>query len=97
MVSITNTLLAHSVWRNNMSDADPAMAPVNISKLMTLDGDTSAQLNYLSRLILGKPMSEGLKKQSLYLINERQNANAQIRAEELLFLFVSSPEAAVQR
>ncbi len=97
MVSITNTLLAHSVWRNNLSDADPGMAPVNISKLMTLDGDTSAQLNYLSRLILGKPMSEGLKKQSLYLINERHNANAQIRAEDLLFLFVSSPEAAVQR
>lgn len=97
MVSITSTLLAHSVWRNNVSDTDPEMAPVNITKLMSLDGDVNAQFTYLSKLILGKPMSEALRKQALYLLGERSNANAQIRAEELLFLFLSAPEAAVQR
>ena len=97
MVSITSALLAHSVWRNNVSDTDPEMAPVNITKLMSLDGDSNAQLAYLSRLTLGKPMSDALKSQALYLLNERSNANAQIRSEELLFLFLSSPEAAVQR
>lgn len=97
MVSITSTLLAHSIWRNNLSDPDPSMAPINISRLVKLDGDPTAQFNYLSRLTLSKPMSEGLKQQALYLLNERKTANAQIRAEELLFLFLSSPEAAVQR
>ncbi|MEM7259237.1 MAG: DUF1800 family protein, partial [Pseudomonadota bacterium] len=97
MVSITSTLLAHSIWRNNFSDADPAMAPIDISTLARLDGDTQAQFQYLSRLTLGKPMSDALLAQALYLLDERQNANAQIRSEELLFLFLSSPEAAVQR
>ncbi len=97
MVTITSTLLAHSIWRNNLSDTDPSMAPVNISELVKLDGQTDEQLTYLARLTLGKPMSEGIKKQALYLLEERRNTSAQLRAEELLFLFISSPEAAVQR
>lgn len=97
MISITSALLAHSIWRNTTSDADPAYAPVNISPLMLLDDDPDAQLNYLSKLTLNSPMSAGLRKQALYLLQERAQANSEIRAEELLFLFVSSPEAAVQR
>jgi hypothetical protein len=73
------------------------MAPVDISPLMKMDGDPAAQFDYLSRLTLSKPLSAGLRRQALYLLDQRKNANAQIRAEELLFLFLSSPEAAVQR
>lgn len=97
MISITSALLAHSIWRNTISDTDPAYAPVNISPLMLRDDDPQAQLNYLSKLTLNSPMSEGLRKQALYLLQERAPASSEIRAEELLFLFVSSPEAAVQR
>lgn len=97
MVSITSALLAHSIWRNNLSDSDPSMAPIDISTLVAMDGNIPAQLNYLSQLTLGKPMSTALQAQALYLLEERKLAGAQIRAEELLFLFLSSPEAAVQR
>lgn len=97
IISITSALLAHSIWRNNVSDDDPSYAPVNISKLMSMDGQAGAQLNYLTKLTLSKPMSSGLRKQALYLLDERSQATSQIRAEELLFLFISSPEAAVQR
>lgn len=97
MISITSSLLAHSVWRNNLSDDDPSKAPINISQLVELDGNTDEQLAYLSRLILGAPMSQGLHQQALYLLEERSRSNSLVRAEDLLFLFLSSPEAAVQR
>ncbi len=97
MVSITSALLAHSIWRNTMSDTNPSYAPVNISALASMDGDVEAQFTYLSKLTLSKPMSSGLRKQALQLLDARANSNAQLRAEELLFLFISSPEAAVQR
>lgn len=97
MIKITSTLLAHSIWLNNVSDSDASLAPVNITALMTMDGKREAQFDYLGQLLLTKPMSSGLRKQANYLLNARENTNAQIRAEELLFLFASSPEAAVQR
>lgn len=97
MISITSAMLAHSIWRNTESDSDPAHTPVNITPLMLLDAKPDAQLDYLSKLTLGKPMSSGLRKQALYLLNERANSTSEIRAEELLFLFISSPEAAIQR
>ena len=97
MISITSALLAHSIWRNTISETSREFAPVDISPLMLLDDDPTAQLNYLSKLTLNNPMSDGLQKQALYLLQERRNASPEIRAEELLFLFVSSPEAAVQR
>lgn len=97
MISITSALLAHSIWRNTISDSDPGYAPVNISPIMLRDDNVNEQLSYLSKLTLHSPTSNGLRQQALYLLEERSRATSEIRAEELLFLFVSSPEAAVQR
>ena len=97
MISITSALLAHSIWRNTISDSDPGFAPVDLSPIMLRDDDVDAQLNYLSKLTLHSPTSPGLRQQALYLLEARSRATSEIRAEELLFLFVSSPEAAVQR
>ncbi len=96
VISITSALLAHSIWNNTVSGTDPKHAPVDISTLMNLDDNTDQQLSYLARLTLTKPISAGLKRQALYLLDERRNSSSQIRAEELLFLFISSPEAAIQ-
>ena len=97
MISITSALLAHTIWRNTISDSDPAFAPVDISPIMLRDGDVNAQLSYLSKLTLHSPASDSLQRQARYLLEERSQATSEIRAEDLLFLFVSSPEAAVQR
>ena len=97
MISITSALLAHTIWRNTISDSDPAFAPVDISPIMLRDGDVNAQLSYLSKLTLHSPASDSLQRQAHYLLEERSQATSEIRAEDLLFLFVSSPEAAVQR
>lgn len=97
MISITSALLAHSLWINTESGSEASAAPIDITPLMTLDDDSQAQLSYLGKLTLGMPPSEGLRRQAQSLLEMRKNANSQLRAEELLFLFLSSPEAAVQK
>jgi len=89
--------LAHTIWNNTESTSNRNLAPVDISKLMLLDDDRSKLYTLLGKLVLGKAPSEGLKIQADYLLDERERASSETRAEELLFLFVSSPEAAVQR
>jgi len=96
IIAITSTLLAHSIWINTASDSDPADAPVNIDRLIALDDDVEAQLKFLSQLMLTEPMSDGLRNAAVFLRDARKHNDAQIRAEELLFLFASAPEAAIQ-
>lgn len=97
IIDVTGALLAHSIWNNTESTSNRQLAPVDITRLISLDEDREAQYAMLGKLTLGKPMSESLKRQADYLLDARKNASAEIRAEELLFLFISSPEAAVQR
>ena len=97
IINLTSALLAHTIWINTTSDGSNKSAPVELRPLIELDGDVDAQLNYLSRLTLGKPASSGLIEQANYLLDKRDGAQAEVRAEELLFLFASSPEAAIQR
>ena len=97
IIELTSALLAHTIWINTDSDPDNSRAPVELRPLIELDGDMQKQMNYLSRLTLGQPASAGLMEQANFLVEERDNSEARIRAEELLFLFASSPEAAIQR
>lgn len=97
IIDITNAMLAHTIWINTISEPDYTNAPIELRPLIELDGSTQAQLSYLSKLTLGEPASAGLLEQAHYLLDKRDSANAEIRAEELLFLFASSPEAAIQR
>jgi len=97
IIEITSALLAHTIWINTNSESDYSHAPVELRPLIELDGNVQEQMNYLSRLTLGQPASAGLLAQANYLIEKRENADAEIRAEELLFLFAGSPEAAIQR
>lgn len=97
IINITNGLLAHSIWQNTESLTDPELALIDISRLMLLDGQREKLYELLGTLILAKPPGDALRAQADYLLDARKNATAEIRAEELLFLFVSSPEAAVQR
>jgi len=97
IIDITSAMLAHSIWNNTESTAKGKLAPINISKLLLLDGDRKALYELLGKLTLAKPPSAVLQKQADYLLDARKNASSQTRAEELLFLFISSPEAAVQR
>ena len=97
IIELTGALLAHTIWINTDSDPDNSRAPVELRPLIELDGDMQKQMNYLSRLTLGQPASAGLMEQANFLVEERDNSEARIRAEELLFLFASSPEAAIQR
>ena len=97
IIDITSTLLSHSIWNNTESTSDPQYSPVDIKKLMLLDDNRDALYTLLETLILGKRASDALRSQADYLLDARQNASSEIRAEELLFLFITSPEAAVQR
>jgi len=97
IIDITSAMLAHSIWNNTESTSERNLAPINISKLMLLDEDRASLYELLGKLTLAKPPSAALRKQADYLLDARKNASSQIRAEELLFLFISSPEAAVQR
>ena len=97
IINITSTLLAHSIWNNTESTSKRTLAPVDITKLMLLDGDRDAQYQLLGKLTLANRPSDSLRAQADFLLDARKNASSQIRAEELLFLFISSPEAAVQR
>jgi len=97
IIDVTSALLAHTLWINTSSDSDYSRAPVELGPLIELDGKIIDQLNYLSKLTLGQPASDGLIEQANYLMDQRENAEAEVRAEELLFLFASSPEAAIQR
>jgi len=64
---------------------------------MLLDDNRDAQMDLLATLILGKPAGDALRAQANYLLDARKNNSSQVRAQDLLFLFVTSPEAAVQR
>ena len=97
IIDLTSALLAHTIWINTDSDPDYTNAPVELRPLIELDGDLEKQIDYLSRLTLGQPASPGLLEQANFLVEQRKNAEAEVRAEELLFLFASSPEAAIQR
>ena len=97
IIDITSTLLAHSIWNNTVSTEKRQLAPIDISKLMLLDGDRAALYALLGKLTLAKPPSASLRAQADFLLDARKNSSSETRAEELLFLFVSSPEAAVQR
>jgi len=97
IIDITSALLAHSIWHNTESGSEPQFAPVDITQLMLLDDDRNAQYKLLSTLLIGRPASDALREQADYLLDARKNASSEIRAEELLFLFATSPEAAVQR
>ncbi len=97
IIDITSAMLAHSVWNNTESTSERNLAPVDISRLMLMDDDRESLYELLSKLTLGKPLSDNLRTQADYLLDARKNASSEIRAEDLLFLFVSSPEAAVQR
>lgn len=97
IIDLTSALLAHTIWINTDSDPDYSNAPVELRTLIELDGDLTKQIDFLSRLTLGQPASPGLLEQANFLVEQRKNAEAKVRAEELLFLFASSPEAAIQR
>jgi len=97
IIDITSALLSHSIWHNTESSSDAQFAPVDITQLMLLDDDRDAQIDLLATLILGKPAGDALRAQANYLLDARKNNSSQARAQDLLFLFVSSPEAAVQR
>ncbi len=97
IINITSAMLSHTIWNNTESTSDQNLAPINISKLMLLDADRESLYALLGKLTLGNPLSDHLRTQADYLLDARKNASSELRAEELLFLFVSSPEAAVQR
>jgi uncharacterized protein (DUF1800 family) len=98
IISITNTLLAHSLWHNTGDgNFDPSRAPVDLAPLSALDDSPAQQIDLLSQLILNRPASDGLRTQAELLRSERVYADANNRAAELLFLFASSPEAAIQQ
>jgi len=98
IISITNTLLAHSLWHNiDDGNYDPSRAPVDLGPLIALDDSPAQQIELLGELILNRPASEGLRAQAQLLLSERVYADANNRAAELLFLFASSPEAAIQQ
>lgn len=97
IIDVTSALLAHTLWNNTESTTESTIAPIDISKLMMLVDDRQALYSLLSKLTLSKPMSDALRAQADYLLDARKNASSEIRAEEILFLFVSSPEAAVQK
>jgi len=97
IIDITSALFAHTVWINTNSESDYSNAPIELRPLIEMDGDFNAQLAFLSRLTLGQPASSALQQQAKYIIEKRENTEAEVRAEDLLFLFASSPEAAIQR
>jgi len=97
IINITSALLSHSIWNNTESTSKRNHAPIDISKLMLLDDDRQSQYDLLSKLLIGKSPSAGLQAQANYLLDARSKSSSQTRAEDLLFLFVASPEAAVQR
>ncbi len=97
IIDITSGLLAHSIWQNSESTSDLELALIDISGLMILDGEREALYELLGKLTLAKPPSASLRAQADYLLDARGHSSSEIRAEELLFLFISSPESAVQR
>ncbi len=97
IINITSAILAHTIWNNTVSTSEGRLAPININNLMLLDNNREAQLEMLSKLVLAKPVSDALREQANLLLDTRKNASSEVRAADLLFLFVSSPEAAVQK
>lgn len=98
IIAITSALLGHSLWQNTHNDGfDPALAPIKLDALTALDENPEAQMQLLARLTLGQPASAGLLAQGRYLLEQRTYTDPGIRAAELVFLFSSSPEAAIQR
>lgn len=98
IISITSTLLAHSLWHNTGDgNFDPSRAPIDLSPLIALDESPQQQMELLAQLVLNRPASDGLLAQAEMLRDERVYADANNRAAELLFLFASSPEAAIQQ
>ena len=97
IIELTSAMLAHSIWQNTESVSDADLALIDITGLMLLDGQREALFELLGKLTLAKPPSAGLLTQANKLLDARKNASSETRTEEMLFLFISSPEAAVQR
>ncbi|MFK7892427.1 MAG: DUF1800 family protein [Granulosicoccus sp.] len=99
IISMTNRLLAASIWSHNFRE-DPAANQIiiDISREMQLEQDPLALIDHLDLLLLGGRMSSELHQQIVELMHARNHENgAPLRVSEAIFLIVSSPEAAVQQ
>lgn len=98
IISITNRLLASTLWSHNYRDEiDPRRITIDISHEMELEPDRATLLDHLDLLLLGGRMSDQLRAQVDQLMQARSYENsAPLRVTEAIFLITSSPEAAIQ-
>lgn len=99
IITITNRLLASSIWANNhIEDLDERQLAIDISEEVAMEADPYVLLEHLNLLLLGGRMTEELKTEILALMDERdyEGGEAQ-RVVEAIYLVASSPEAAIQK
>ncbi|MBX2879952.1 MAG: DUF1800 domain-containing protein [Granulosicoccus sp.] len=98
IISITNRLLANTLWSHNFQEQNNNRIAIDITAEMELESDQNALLDHLNILLLGGRMSDTLRNQAIQLMQERPNDhNGPLRITEAIFLIASSPEAAVQQ
>lgn len=98
IISITNRLLASTIWSHNYKqDINSRRIAIDITTEVQLDADRNALLDHLDLLLLGGRMSDGLRAEAERLMQSRNNNAAPLRVAETIFLIVTSPEAAIQQ
>lgn len=98
IITVTNRLLANSIWAHNFkysSTADKIL--INIDREVDMVDDPDRFLDHLNALLLGGRMSEGLREEAKLLMASRDYAwSSSQRVVEAIWLVLSSPEAAIQ-
>ena len=98
IITITNRILANSVWAHNYKyESRPNRILINIDREVAMMDDIEAFLDHLDRLLMGSSMSPELRDEARLLMNSRDyNMATSQKVVEAIFLLLSSPEAAVQ-
>ena len=99
IITITNRLLANTLWSHNFKhDTQGQRIAIDISTEMDLEADREALLDHLDLLMLGGRMSADLRYEVNLLMDARNYENAASqRVVEAIFLIATSPEAAIQQ
>ncbi|MBX2882110.1 MAG: DUF1800 domain-containing protein [Granulosicoccus sp.] len=99
IITLTNRMLANSIWSHNYQyESDEHRIALNIDLEVALEEQNRERLlSHLDTLLLGGRMTDEMKQEIRTLMNgyDHESAGPQ-RVIESIFLIVSSPAAAIQ-
>lgn len=99
IIKTTTQLLASSIWSHNYkNESSGSRIAIDITDEMSLEPDPDELLDHLNLLLMGGRMSQEMRTEILWMMDQRNYANAASqRVVEAIFLIVTSPDAAIQR